>query len=594
MVLSPGYLLTELNQKVRCHAAQIDALNDRADKLGKQAITIENKLEEDIDLLCGELLRRKEVLKEVLWQIVTREDKQFARKKAEIMEHVNVLKCLEETASEDIALFRELYGNAAERSDQLDVESDGLFSLGLSCDFQQLVNAIKGFGQISYNFSEQGDLELFYDSHSDHGSKDQPHCVDVDITEVQCHGSSECAFDPLSCDPSSCCNHCDVSDEPYKTITGKQIQGKDVQSHLQQWLLQPKGTCSLEGDAFTLESKIINQLESLQLTHLEDATEMSKQEALTMQCHEDAQCSLISTQKSSLGQNANVCCVSSQTSLVSKVWDDIKDKQLISWLKTNTGQVCATEEKGKVFESSVQLNSLQSSKYSKWLKDPLVSMETELQQPSKNVAQYENIKSSVLCDWLIMPQSITIEDGTDSGFEMESVKEGSINYGVWLKRKYGESSEEQEMQSAQVFKKIKNMPLESWLKKPGSHRSGQESGTRSCKIESKSVERANLITRTPLKMWLKCKTMSGSVAHRKYSKWLVPRKMVQKGIVCDTSQSTVLQQFDEISKSCLSGWVKNVEKVRKPSKLDLCKWLKSDWDESSISHYSKSDPSFTF
>ena len=594
MVLSLGYLLTELNQKVRCHTAQIGRLSYKADELGKQAITIENKLEEDIDILCGELLRRKEILKETLWQIVAREDKQLARKKAEIMEHVNVLKCLEETASEDIAQFRELYGNAAERSYQLDVESDCLVSLGLSCDCQELVNAIKGFGGISYDVCEQGDLELFYDGHLDHGSKDQPCCVDVDITEVQCHGSPECAFDPLSCNLSSCCNYCDVGGEPCKTLAGKQTQAKDVCSNLQQWLLQPRETCSIEGDPFALESKIVSQLESLQLTQLEDATEMSKQEALTMQFHEDVQYWLISKQENSIGQNANDGCMSSQTSLVSKVWDDIKAKQLISWLKTKAGQERPTGEKSKVFYSTVQLNSRHLSKYAKWLKDPLVSMETGTQQSFKNVAQYENIKSSVLCDWLKMPQSVKIEDGADSSLEMESVREGSTNYGIWLKRKYRESDEEKEMQSTQVFKRIRNTPLESWLKKPGSPVSEQEIGARSFRIESKSVNKADLITSTPLSMWLKCSKTSGSVAQRKYSKWLVPKAMVNKGITCHTSQSTVLQQFDEISKSCLSGWTKNVDTTRKPSKLDICKWLKSGSEESSTSHYSKSDANFTF
>ena len=591
MVVSLAYLLTELDSKVKYHTAQLGEIDCKADRLSRQAVSIESKVDEDIDLFIEELLKRKEVLKETLWQIVAREDKQFAKKKAEIMERVKVLRNLENIAFEDGMAFRELYGNAIERSSEFDIGSNGDIDLKVSADCQKVIKAIIEFGTISYDVCQSRDSMPLPDDQLSHVSTDQGHYFESDFEllgkeEVPSHGAeknvpSDCpdsASDLLFCDLSNCCNCIDVCEEKGVKIAESQMGGKSAHPNWQQWLWKPKGVSSIVGSEIAFENKIVSQLESLQLSQSEETAECKKQEVFTAQFHEDLQYWLASKQRG-LSHDENEK-MDAQVPAVDKVWNEIRARSLFSWLKPEFKPDLQIEEKTNIHGNFAQIDSIQSSEPGTWLKDippskeavctgSKMEIEDSNKMPNGNLAQYEEIRSSPLNDWLKVSHPNGKEDKVASRFEKDFPKDEVINYGVWLKRKCKENYEESETQTTKLYKRIKSTPLENWLKGPESQRYRKKSGTG----KSTTVNKAHEITRVPLESWLKRMKISENVEQKKYADWLVPQSKSQRADPCGAPQSAVFQQFDKIAKSSLSGWIKKAEKVPKSS--CLCKWLKS-------------------
>ena len=587
MVLSLAYLLTELDSKVRCHTDQLEEIDCRVDKMEAQAVSIEGKLDEDIDLFIDQLMQRKEALKETLWQIVVREGEQLAKKKAEILEHVKVLKGLENMAFQDSTKFRELYGNAVEKSGEFDVGVNDIVDLKLSADHHKVTKSIVEFGTISYNVCEKEECEIMLDSKSNDGSIHQSHCPEDGFDVVNMEEASppdvdeKSASDVLPCELYGSCNCLDVCEDTGIKITEGQVESKEIDSSWEQWLCHPKEPLSSDGDDFIFDNKIASQLETLHLSQIEQAAESEQQHVYTTQVSDNLQCWLASKQRS---LNANTDKVDTDNSAVGKVWDEIKARGLLTWLKPEVKPGSSVEEKGRADRNADLFDSKQFSEKGLWLKgstqkhEPVDSglvMELKVAdkvKSSTNLAQYEAVKSTALGDWLKVPHStIGKDEAGNPKLNNGITKDEGADYGVWLKRKLGESVEEPESETTKVYKRIRSTPLESWLKIPKSREIEME--LRGAK--SISVDKVHDITCAPLEMWLKRMSISSDVEQNKYGEWLVSKSKVQKKEPCHTTKSMVLRQFDEIAASSLHGWIKKANRMPKPACHDLCKWLKN-------------------
>ena len=509
MVQSISYLLSELDSKAIVHSEQVDTIDASLKHLGPHILMVQRDIEEKVDAVIGELLERKDLLQKTVYELAEKEEKLLMEEKSNLLEHLKALKLLKSKAFENGSEFRELFDVAAERSDSLYNNYSSLYmKLTKMDDFPE---AISNMGSIFYTYESTKDFMPIYDWNNvsndgkDGSFDDADSAVSINDTDCKLDGEYlPCHSDLPPCDLTTCCN-CE-GQEPVVTDTD-----------WEQWLLSPSESKTSRNDC-VWENRLVSQIKSLNLSH-------EKQQGLQK---------WLASKQQDMDINK---MVELDELAISKLnlhdaWDEIKARPLQLWLKSSSdrnSQYCV-------------------SKYAPRTK-------SECSATCQSALQYEAIKSRPLHQWLKRPWKL--EDTINDGPSEKLFNGKNLDFGAWLKRKYPECPKEMETETIEACKRIKGIPLEHWLKQP---KPGMKNGGLQMKMEQRektpvAAKKVDDILCVPINMWLK--QAEGAFGGR-CADWLVPQSKLHETCAAnrDINLSTVLIQFDEVTKSSLTDWIK--------------------------------------
>ena len=567
-------MLNDLEAKMKSTSGGMDKINKTLENLEDQALLIENEIDKEMAILIDAFERRKNRLKETLWQIVAQEDRSLDKQRAKVIEFSELLSSVK--AQADSEQFRKLYGEAMERYDPVHFLPEAM-ELNLYVDRQQMNDAVATFGticlevagkkikdnQVECTPSEMQSEDLF-------GLKSESDDFDIICGELPRLNKNESCCEEtedgsqFACEFSGCCNCVDLCEERGLPLSNQNLQG---------WLMKPKKSPLLSDESDVIESslfdnKLVNQLKALKIQQREETQDDKRQAKFSAEFLQGLQFWLISKQRTITEENqcqreGMVACnlmessESKQRTSVAKTWDEIMAQPTSTWLRN----------------------------YGKQMDEDSPS------RASPNIDGYIKIQSSPLGSWL---RKDLATDSTRGGGKMPS------SYSMWLKRKYDgsdwQTSTDKETETTRAYKKIKSKPLDSWLKRDNS--SLEASSWKLPKLEEKeqmeicdskttnTIKQFEDITTKPLEKWLRDVHVTEKGTSKElimfYSPQIIQQSHNSSPIPENSSslkiQSRVLAQFDAIS-SCsdLTRWLKEPPPKRSPVQKnhDLCKWLRS-------------------
>ena len=575
MVVSFTYMLSDLEAKMKSTSGGMAKIDKTLENLEDQALHLENEIDKEMAILIDALERRKNRLKESLWQIVAQEDRSLDKQRAKVIEFSELLSSVK--AQADSGQFRKLYGEAMERYDPVDFLPETM-ELNLYADRQQMNDAIATFGticvevagekvkdtQVECSPSEMQSEDLL-------GLKSESDDFDIICRELPHLNKNESCCEEtedgsqFACELSGCCNCVDLCEEKGLPLSSENVMPKSSEEHLQGWLMKPKSSPMLSDviESSLFDNRLVNQLKALKIQQREEMEDDKKQAKFSAEFLQGLKFWLISKQRAITEENQcqreeMVACnlmefsESKHCASVAKIWDEIMTQPTSTWLQ-NDGKQMHEDSPSRV---------------------------------SPNIDGYIKIQSSPLGSWL---RRDLATDFTRGRGKMPPL------YSMWLKRKHDDSdwqtSADKETETTRAYKKIKSKLLDSWLKRDNS--SVEASSWKSPKLEEKeqmeicdskttnTMKQFEDIATKPLEKWLRDVYVTEKGTSKDFNMFYSPQ-INSSPIPANSSslkaQSRVLAQFDAIS-SCsdLTRWLKKPPPKGSPAPKnhDLCKWLRS-------------------